>query len=132
MLAWFFAVGGMFYLAFFAADRLLPGLRSGADQIYGAKIRYVRHHKVFRSGASCRVLVCGSSKVLSGFQPLLFDRLAGTNVSSFNLGMPGSESFIWGPESLVARGETPTHLLLTVAWGTNDVHDLRAVLRSDD
>jgi len=132
MLTRFFAVAGLLYLAFFGANLLLPGLHSGADQIYAAKFRYIRHNKVFRSGATCRVLICGGSKVLSGFQPLLFDRLAGTNVSSFNLGMPGSESFIWGPESLVARGEAPTHLLLTEAWGTNDVHDLLAALRSDD
>ena len=72
------------------------------------------------------------SKVLSGFQPVVFDQLAGTNVSSFNLGMPGSAAFISELETLVARGEAPTHVVLTQPWGTNDVHDFGVVLRNDD
>lgn len=132
MLARFLGAAGLLYLAFLGTYLLLPGLRSGAEQIYSAKRSYVRHNKLFRDDAACRVLICGTSKILSGFQPLYFDRLAVTNVSSFNLGLPGSDSFIWEPEVLVARGEAPTHVLLTQAWGTNDVHDLLAVLRSDD
>jgi hypothetical protein len=131
-LACFLCLAGLLYAAFFTIFRMFPGFRSGSEQIYSAKVDYVRHSKIFRQGAACRVLVCGDSRTLSGFQSRLFDQLAGTNVSSFNLGLPGSESFIWEPETLTARGEAPTHVLLTRRWGTNDSHDLLVVLRSDD
>lgn len=114
-----------------AVHQSLPGLQSGADQIYRAKGDYVRSHHIFAAGAGRRVLVCGTSKILAGFDARLFDRLAGTNQSSFNLGMPGTDAFIQEQETLVARGETPTHLILTQPWGTNDLRDLGVVLRSD-
>ena len=98
MLVRFLGVAALLYVVFLGTYLLLPGLRSGAEQIYSAKRSYVRHNKLFRDDATCRVLICGTSKILSGFQPLYFDRLAVTNVSSFNLGLPGSDSFIWEPE----------------------------------
>lgn len=131
MLAGFFSVAGLIYLALLGVHLWFPGIQAGADQIYNAKNDYVRHNPLFRKTANCRVLVCGTSKVLSGFQPLLFDHLAGSNVSSFNLGLPGSDAFIWEQETLVARGETPTHVVLTQSWGTNDIHDLDVVLKND-
>jgi hypothetical protein len=127
----FCGVAGAIYLGATVVHWAFPGIQSGADQIYRAKGNYIRSHHIFQAEATHRVLVCGTSKILSGFDPRLFDRLAGTNCSSFNLGMPGSDAFIQEQETLVARGETPTHLVLTQAWGTNDVRDLGEVLRSD-
>jgi hypothetical protein len=131
-LAGFISVAAVLYVLFLRAYLIFPGIQSGADQIYRAKVSYARNNRLFREESTCRVLVCGSSKVLSGFQPSVFDSLAGTNVCSFNLGLPGAEAFVWQPEILLSRGDGPTHVVLTQAWGTNNASPLWNMLRNDD
>jgi len=63
-----------------------------------------------------KLVIFGNSKVLTGFQPALFDELSGGLVSSYNLGLPDYLLFVENLEQLCRRGERPTHVLLPFPW----------------
>jgi hypothetical protein len=109
----------LLWLAFYGAYAGLPYLSSGASLIYRAKLNYETHERLFPSSGSKRVLIFGNSKVLAGFVPDEFDRLAAgdsINTSSFNSGYPGLGDFVAQLEDIVQRGQAPNVLLLTVPW----------------
>jgi len=97
-------------------DAALPYIRPGAEVVYAAKSESIGRGGLFRPGAPVRVAVFGNSKVLTSFQPELFDALAGGQVSSYNLGLPNYLLFIENLERLCQQGERPTHVLLMFPW----------------
>lgn len=101
-----------------------------------AKKQFERTGRVFPSDPRVdRVLIFGNSKILAGFLPALFDRLAaagGMNVSSFNSGFPGSDEFLPELEDLCQRGQAPNVLLMTLPWKPDPAkRDIFHLIRDD-
>jgi hypothetical protein len=110
------ALLGTFWLLFFALSLKFQYLRNGADLIYEVKAEAIRHRPLLDHAKPCRVLIFGSSKVLAGFVPDLFDSLSGATVSSYNLGLPNGKFFLGDLERLCQRGQNPTHVLVPDTW----------------
>ena len=108
-----------------------PNIRPGFNQIYDMKEREVETGSIFPAHAKTRVIVFGNSRVLSGFIPDLFDELAGPGVYSYNLGLPDANRFVEELETLVARGQAPTHAVLTVTWSGKDTPSLLGYVKRD-
>jgi hypothetical protein len=104
------------WLIFFAIWSSLPFIRPGHAQMYDEKLAIVEGGRIFRHDASAKLVVFGTSRVLSGFKPQLFRAWSEGRVSGFNLGLPDARHFIDEIATLVARGETPTHIFLTLPW----------------
>lgn len=118
--AWtLFFAAAIWILAFFVY-RSTPYLRNGSDVIFSAKLRLEREGVVFPAGkGKLRLLIFGDSKVLAGFMPREFDRLAeaaGERVESFNSGFPGTDYFLPPLQTLCSRGQAPDVLLMTLPW----------------
>jgi hypothetical protein len=110
------AVIGVPWLLFSAVHGALPYIRPGADVVYAAKSRALAEATLFERTAPVKVVIFGNSKVLSGFQPRLFDELSRGQVSSYNLGLPDYLKFVDNLQRLCERGERPTHVLLMFPW----------------
>ncbi len=108
------------WLGFYALQQGLPYLKNGSDVIFAAKLRLEQKAPIFPSDPQVtRVLIFGNSKILAGFLPSVFDRMAATgglNVSSFNSGFPGSDLFLPPLKAMCERGQAPDVLLLTLPW----------------
>jgi hypothetical protein len=114
LLAALWCVFEAIYLAF-------PYTRSGSVIIATAKLDAVRGKPLFPAGTARRVAVFGNSQVLSGMKPDVFDRIVGGGTASFNVGLPGENRFLFVLEEMLARGEIPTHILLTMPWQPRQV-----------
>lgn len=130
-LARFGLVLAAIWLVLFVTWRALPHIRPGHSQIYEMKQREVDGGRIFPVDDRLRVIVFGNSRVLSGFIPGLFDSLSGDRVVSYNLGLPDSGQFIEEIETLVARGQSPTHVVLTIPWSGRDRPPAHAILQND-
>ncbi len=128
----FAILAAILWLLLYETDSMLPGLRSGSDQVYETKLRCIAKEKLFPGNAKERVVIFGDSRVLSGFIPSTFDGLSKNRVASYNLGLPNATHFLSELEQLVQRGETPTHVLLTVPWDTAPMPSLYDRFRDDD
>jgi hypothetical protein len=110
----------LLWIGFYALERGLPYLKNGSDIVFDAKLRLERKAQIFPSDPHVtRVLIFGNSKILAGFLPGLFDRMAasdGLNVSSFNSGFPGTDLFLPPLKAMCERGQAPDVLLLTLPW----------------
>ena len=117
---WTLVIFFLLWFAFYGFERGLPFLKNGSDIIFAAKLQLERTGTIFPSDPKVqRVLIFGNSKVLAGFLPSLFDRLAAAgemNVSSFNSGFPGSDEFLPELKTLCERAQAPNVLLLTLPW----------------
>jgi len=115
-------IGGAFaagaWLVFYGLWAAFPLVRPGHVQIYDEKIAMVGHDRIFDPEAPVKLVISGNSRILSGFKPEVFRARSGDAVSAFNLGLPNAAHFIDELETLVARGEVPTHVFLTVPWAT--------------
>lgn len=118
--AWTIALFVVFWLAFYALDSGLPYLTDGSDIINRAKVKMEEHQQIFPVDRSVtRVMIFGDSKVLAGFMPSEFDRMArasGLKVSSFNSGFPGTAVFLPELKAVAENGQAPNVLLLTLPW----------------
>jgi hypothetical protein len=111
------------WLIFYGLFRGFPYLTSGAEVIYQSKLHQEMHGTIFPAGhGSRRVLIFGSSKVLAGFIPDMFDQLAAADnlhVSSYNSGYPGRTVFVPQLKQIVRnKSNIPDVLLLTDPWGS--------------
>ena len=117
---WSLALFLLLWVGFYALQLGLPYLKNGSDVIFGAKLRWEQTGPIFPSDPQVtRVLIFGNSKVLAGFLPSLFDRMAASDnlkVSSFNSGFPGSDLFLPPLKAMCERGQAPDVLLLTLPW----------------
>lgn len=95
------------WLVFFGLYNAFPHIRSGADVIYSAKVRWLNR------GLDADLVIFGNSKVLTGLIPASFDSAYG-DIRSYNLGLPDEERFIANLEQLAARGRPPRIVLLTM------------------
>jgi hypothetical protein len=100
----------------------LPYLSSGSDVVFRTKVQAELRGEAFRgaSGNQTKVLIFGTSKILSGFIPDEFDQAGartGLSIFSFNSGYPARDSFVPELESMTKHGTIPDVLLLTEAWG---------------
>ena len=111
------------WIAFYGLFRGFPYLTSGAEVIYQSKLRQEIHGSIFPPGHdSRRVLIFGDSRILAGFMPDLFDRLAeadNLHVRSYNSGYPGKTTFVPQLKQIVRnKSNIPDVLLLTEPWGS--------------
>ncbi len=117
---WTLAFFVAFWCSFYALERGLPFLKNGSDIVFTAKLRLERTGTIFSSNPNVqRILIFGNSKILAGFLPMLFDRMAAAEnlkVDSFNSGFPGSDEFLPELKILCERGQAPNVLLLTLPW----------------
>jgi len=117
---WSLALFLVLWAAFYLLQWGLPYLKNGSDVIFAAKLRLEQKAPIFPSDPQVtRVLIFGNSKILAGFLPSLFDRMAATgglHVSSFNSGFPGSDLFLPPLKAMCERGQAPDVLLLTLPW----------------
>ena len=104
------------WLLFAGIHFALPYIRPGAEVVYGAKQQAIARGALFDQRGRVRIAFFGNSKVLAGFDPRLFDTLAGPDVSSYNLGIPDYLRFVDNLEVMCQRGEAPTHVLLVYPW----------------
>ncbi len=125
-------LGMLVWVAFFVADNLLPGIRSGSKQVYVRKLNTIAEAPILPKDKPVRVAVFGNSKVLAGFVPPLFDSFDDERVVSYNLGLPNATHFVEELETLIGRGQLPTHVLLTSVWGTTPLPSWREQLQDDD
>jgi hypothetical protein len=95
-----------------------PYVQPGHDQIYDLKLEIVARGEVFSGDAPIRVGVFGDSRVLSGFNPDLFDELSQGQIESYNLGLPNLNNFLDILETMAANGSSPTHALLVFPWSS--------------
>jgi hypothetical protein len=124
-------LGGL-WLALAAADRALPFVKPGHDQIYLLAVDTVQRGVVFPVGVErTRVAIFGDSRVQAGFQPFLFDQLSTAETYSFNLGLPNDTRFLHVLQTLIERDQAPDVVLLTLPW-TLDAEPTRWALLSDD
>lgn len=118
--SWTIGLFIFFWLGFYALHTGLPYLTNGSDIIDQAKIQMEEHSRIFPDDPSVtRVMIFGDSKVLAGFMPREFDRMAadqGWNVSSFNSGFPGTDVFLPQLKAIARNGQAPDILLLTLPW----------------
>ena len=109
------------WLVFYGLFILFPYLSEGANVVYRSKLQQELRGTVFPENRSNkRVLIFGNSKVLAGFVPDEFDKLAAANkldYYSYNSGYPARSAFVPQLREMVKR-ETgkPDILLLTLPW----------------
>lgn len=118
LVATFCALLALAWVVLYALWWSFPLVRPGHEQIYDLKLDLVSQGNIFESDAPIRVAAFGDSRVLSGFNPDLFDELSGGEVESYNLGLPNSSDFLDVLESMVASGSSPTHALLVFPWSS--------------
>jgi hypothetical protein len=122
-IAWYTFGFAALWLAFYGLFILFPFVSTGAEVVYRAKLQQEFHGTVFSGDHSGqRVLIFGSSKVLAGFIPDEFDRLAAANklnYYSYNSGYPARTAFVPELREMVKRESgVPDVLLLTIPWET--------------
>jgi hypothetical protein len=116
------AVGGFaaLWLLFFTLASAFPYVAPGSNIVYRAKMQLARSGEVFPpAGHAQRLLIFGDSRILTGFIPEEFDRLAAAGhrqVYSFNAGIPGANDFVSQLKVMSDRGQSPDVLLLTFPW----------------
>ena len=124
-------LGGVVWVLCQTLYLALPYTRSGANVIYDAKVDLMRKSiggtSLFAKDAKHKVLVLGTSKVLSGFVPTVFDEVLGDGTSSFNGGLPGEERFMNNLATCLSGPDRPDVVLLTMPWSDvaktgDDVH----------
>ena len=136
----FIMLAALLWLTFYLIWALLPGIRSGSDQIYLSKKKYIRQQSLFSAPpkgssekkAKARVVIFGNSKVLSGFKTPLFEELSQGKVEAFNLGLPNAKHFVQELEHVVQHQPAPTHVLLTILWSDQPPKTLWEELQDDD
>lgn len=116
------AIGGFaaLWLFFYTLSAAFPYLAPGSQIVYRAKLDIEQRGEVFPATSHAqRVLIFGDSRVLTGFIPNEFDRLASADsraVYSFNSGFPGHNDFVHQLKVMAERGQAPDVLLLTLPW----------------
>lgn len=132
---WTIGLFVIFWLGFYALHTGLPYLTNGSDIIDQAKIHMEEHGQIFPADpAVTRVMIFGDSKVMAGFMPRQFDRMAagrGWRVSSFNAGLPGTDVFLPQLKAIAGNGQAPDILLLTLPWTDPPGEDAFHLVRED-
>lgn len=133
--AWTVGFFVFFWVALYILNVSLPYLENGSDLVFQAKLQFERTGDVFPKDPSIsRVLIFGNSKVLAGFLPSLFDRMASSDklsVASYNSGFPGSDLFLPPLKELCRRGQAPNVLLLTLPWEADPPLGVFHLVRDD-
>ena len=122
-LAKFAFIFALIWTSLYEIQNQFPYLLTGADAIFQAKLKRERAPHLFRKPDSPGVLFFGNSKALSGFMPDLFDdasREAGHPTESYNLGLPAYYYFVDRLESILAAGNIPKYIVITLPWAPND------------
>lgn len=91
--------------------------KDGAALVCEAKRDMVRSGQVRFQEGKVNVLFMGTSRILAGIQPLLFDRLSGGQTYSYNLALPaltiGSSYFVL--RDYLGRNPPPAYIILQLA-----------------
>jgi hypothetical protein len=122
-LATFAIIFLLIWCGLYAAQGALRYVRSGATLIREAKLRAESSPHLFKKPGAIDVLYFGNSKALSGFVPAVFDsamEAAGREVESYNLGLPGDSLFVDRLSAIIAAGNVPKYILVTVMWPPDD------------
>ncbi len=139
-IAWFLAQTFLGFTVlwgiFFGLFKALPFLTPGAEAIYQAKLDREFRGSIFPANTTAhKIIIFGDSRILAGFIPDQFDRLAagqGLNVVSFNSGYPGISEFVPQLERIVEnKSNVPDILLLTNPWAKSTQSDILHPLPDD-
>ncbi len=108
--------------AFYALHIAFPFVQPGSDLVYQAKVKEALLGTPFPESSkdALKVVIFGNSLVLSGFIPELFDTLNDHRVYSYNLGLPNSVHFVEELSAMIARGQAPDIVFVTVPWSTEE------------
>lgn len=109
------------WLAFYAFYESFPYVRNSTSVVISAKRRLLTNEWEFPDSAEYRIYIMGNSTTLSGFIPSEFDSLDPERIYSINGGLPGNSEFIPELEGMVARGQIPTHVFLTMPWSAESL-----------
>lgn len=107
------------WLVFYRVWKACPQITPGSLRVYDEKLSTVQKSDLFPAEAQRRVLVVGHSYTMTGFEPLLFDKLGSNVCSAFNLGLPvtlfGRRIYSLDEtlDMLERSGNAPTHVLVT-------------------
>jgi len=115
----FAAVFLLIWLGLYEIQNVFPYFQIGSDLILQTKLHHERRPHLFKKPDAAGVLFFGNSKALSGFQPELFDaamEAAGKRTESYNLGIPAYNLFVDRLASILAAGNVPKYILITVPW----------------
>jgi hypothetical protein len=121
-LAGFAFIFAVIWLCFYEVQVRFPYLQTGADVIFQIKLRRERTPHLFKKPDVPGVLFFGNSKGLSGFIPDVFDtamEATGQPTESYNLGLPAYSYFVDRLKPILAAGNVPQYIIITVAWASN-------------
>lgn len=107
----FLICSAVIWLALYGFSLGFPYVRNGAAVVAEMK-RAATDRPLLDARATTRVIAFGNSRILAGFYPDVFDRNAGINVASLNMGLPGEMRFVDLLERMLASGDRPTHVLV--------------------
>lgn len=122
-LATFAAIFSIIWLGLYELQNAFPYFQTGSDVIFQVKLRRERMPHLFTKPDAIGVLFFGNSKALSGFEPDLFDaamEAAGRRTESYNLGLPGYNLFVDRLEEILAAGNIPKYIIVTVPWAPDE------------
>lgn len=131
-MAWVLLLFMAVYGGLYAANAALPYVGEGASVVYNTKVEHVRRAKIFeKAGDRRKLVIFGNSKMLSGFVPELWDELSGGEFYSYNLGLPNASKFIPVLEAMVASGNIPTEVFITIPWERSKDHNPLVFVEND-
>ena len=122
---------GAWLLINFAYEKLRY-VRAGSDLVALEKTEKIAKEALFPGREKYRVIALGNSKTLSSFKPEVFDATFGSDMRSYNFGLPGETKFLPVLEKILASGNRPTHLLLQVPWSPDQTGAQQRPLIKDD
>jgi hypothetical protein len=121
-LAGFALIFAVIWLFFYEVQQRYPYLQTGSEVVNQVKLRRERTPHLFSKPNAMGVLLFGNSKALSGFIPDQFDaamEAAGRPTESYNLGLPGYMLFVDRLEAILAAGNVPRYIFITVPWASD-------------
>jgi hypothetical protein len=118
-LAKFAGIFALIWLGIYQFRNSYPYYQAGADVVFQIKERWERTPHLFKKPDAAGVLFFGNSKVLAGIVPDQFDaamEASGRPTESYNLGLPADNYFVDRLESILAAGNVPKYIIITVPW----------------
>ena len=132
-LAFFLLLLLVSWIGLYLAWNAVPHIRAGHLQIYEKKLADISGADIFPEEAPpIRIAVFGNSRVLAGFRPELVDELSKGRAYAYNFGLPATSRILDPLETLLDRGQEPTHVLLTLPWPRRDTSLYEELLQNDN
>jgi hypothetical protein len=118
-LAKFALIFALIWMGLYEVQTRFPYLQTGSDVIFQTKTRIERTPHLFKKPDAIGVLLFGNSRSLAGFVPDVFDGAMAKNgqaTESYNLGLPAYPYFVNRLRAILAAGNVPKYIMVTVPW----------------